>query len=52
MSTSLRPCPKCGHHISKSARTCPNCGHTFTSFSGVIVLLVLTLGALYLMRFI
>ncbi len=24
---SPKPCPACGHQVSRSARTCPSCGH-------------------------
>jgi uncharacterized protein (DUF983 family) len=26
MNTKLKPCPDCGHQVSKTANKCPNCG--------------------------
>jgi predicted amidophosphoribosyltransferase len=42
-SKQLRPCPACGHQISRSATRCPNCGRAVGISVGRVLLLLLVL---------
>lgn len=52
MNKNLTDCPACGTKISRSARECPRCGKPRTTWTGVVVAVVvgLILGAFVLSR--
>lgn len=43
MKNKLKPCPACGKEIFKGARTCPQCGKKFTTWSSLILALIIGL---------
>lgn len=43
MKGNLVECPSCGTKISRSARECPRCGKPRTTWTGVIVAVIVGL---------
>lgn len=41
--SQLKSCDACGHDMAKGARTCPHCGKSYTTWSGVLLAVLIGL---------
>ena len=37
MKSNLKPCPDCGHDVSKNAAKCPHCGRDLNVFNHLMM---------------